>query len=699
MLFIAVQMPAVVLAATTVRVPVLDASPSMNGRIDDSWAKAATLKLNTDFTYRRRAEEPTIVYVAQNGSYLDVAFAVTQPEGPVASQETNSSSVLGDDYVGVYLFPQGVAGIAYSFIANPRGARYQTSGENTFYTPQWVAVGHGTPNGYVVTMRIPLGIIRSGGSTSWRAQFVRSSVKTNSLDVWTYDPRASSATDPAFAGTITAVGAGEHRTSVSRGQARLQPYALSESTSKENGGSTSRVGADFALPVAPTMSFVGTLHPDYSNVEIDQQTIAPTAYARQYVEIRPFFTQAGSYFNEHQACLNCPLTLYTPSIPVFGQGYAFEGTQGYASFAAYDAIGEGRNDAAQALNYTYENPSIAYSANLQHVTVTTAGLSDATTTLDLGYNDQHSHLFAYTNLGQDRGTNVTDATLGNYRESGIGYADATTVGGISVQSIGAQFNPVDGYVAQTDIAGYESVFNKTLNFTPHSTLHDVSISTFYSRYNNHFNQLAQTNAGSQVNFDFRDLMTIHVYASASGVRTFDGEFLPFDGNGAAIGYRMNTSTPTYVEYSGGEYYHGVLDAWTYLTTLPLGRKLHLVLEADENRYGTSWPGEESTQQWLERAGLDWQLSRDASFDVGVRRIIGQNLPNSFEPLLYDSPATCQANPYNPGCFVNAGNVTVAFHFLAARNEFYVVYGNANDLSTEPALFLKWIRYVGAEKGT
>jgi hypothetical protein len=288
MFFVALEMATAVVAATnSISVPVLEPRPSMGGMIDGSWAKAATLKLDTDFTYRRPAEEPTAVYVAQDDGYPGVAFAATQPEGQVTSQETNSSSVLGDDYVGVYLFPQGVAGIAYSFIANPLGARYQTSSENTFYTPQWVAVGHGTPTGYIVTMRIPLGTIRSGRSTSWRAQFVRSNAKTNGLDVWTYDARASSATDPDFAGTIGAVDAGEHRTSASRGQARLQPYALSESTTKENGGGTSRVGADFALPVAPTMSFVGTLHPDYSNVEIDQQTIAPTAYARQYLEIRP----------------------------------------------------------------------------------------------------------------------------------------------------------------------------------------------------------------------------------------------------------------------------------------------------------------------------------------------------------------------------------------------------------------------------
>ena len=116
-------------------------------------------------------------------------------------------------------------------------------------------------------------------------------------------------------------------------------YGLSESTSKENGGSTSRVGMDFAIPVTPTASFVGALHPDYSNVEIDQQTISPQAFARQYAEVRPFFTQAASYFNQHISCSDCPQTLYTPAIPTFAQGYAIEGTQGHLSFGAFDVVG------------------------------------------------------------------------------------------------------------------------------------------------------------------------------------------------------------------------------------------------------------------------------------------------------------------------------------------------------------------------
>ena len=440
-------------AVSSVTVPVLAAAPSMNGTIDDSWAKAATLSLDTDFTYRRPASEPTKVYVAQDGSFLDIAFAVTQSEPQTAAQETNSSSILSEDYVGVYLDPQGTTGISYGFFANPHGARYQTSSENTAYTPQWTAVGKPSAGGYTVTMRIPLDIIRSGGSTSWTAQFVRATVATNGLAVWAYSDRAHTATDPAFAGKLIGVGTQPHASA--RPKARVGIYGLGELTTQANGGNTSRVGADFSLPITPTASFVGTLHPDYSNVEIDQQTIAPTAFARQYSEVRPFFTQAASYYNQHISCSDCPLTLYTPAIPTFSQGYAVEGTQGRASFAAFDALGDGRDDNAEALNYNYEDPNAIYAVDFQRVGVSTSGLNDVTTTVSTGYLDQKSHFLSYLNAGEDRGTYVTDPAIGNYLEAGVGYVDATTTSVLNYQSIGAQFDPVDGYVAQTDIEGYE----------------------------------------------------------------------------------------------------------------------------------------------------------------------------------------------------------------------------------------------------
>jgi hypothetical protein len=692
---------------TAIDVPVLKQKPSMTGVVDATWSGAAELSLGMDFTYKRPAAEPTRVYVGQENGYLDVAFVATQRESVTEIQETNGSSVESDDYVAVALSPQGTHGFSYVFYANPRGARFQTSTENSAYSPQWTAVGVKTPTGYSVTMRIPLSVIRNGGSTSWAAQFGRYVVATNGLDVWTFSPRASQATDPTFFGILGHIGAESH--SGVRPEARIQPYLLGELAPRSVGGDTSRIGVDASIPVTPTTSFLASLHPDYSNVEIDQQTIAPTAFPRQYSEVRPFFTQAGSFFDNWFSCNNCPDPLYTPAIPVFSQGYAYEGTQGPLTFAAFDAIGEGRSDDAQVANFSSSNQERAWQVDLQRVDVDTPGFIDDTSTLDTGYLNLSSHFGGYANFGIDRGTLVTDPQEANYFEGGPLYVGPTTVYGVSYQRIGAQFDPVDGFVYQPNIEGYQAFAKHIFNFSAQSILHDIFAFSYYAKYDDDETQVAQVTSSTQVNIDFRNLFTLRLYQNYQGLLTSTGQFLPFDANGVTIGYRMGynningssstTSTPTYVSYSAGPYYHGKLDAWTYITTLPLRHHLTLALETDEDRYDTVYPGESSTTQWLERASLDWQLNRYAEFDVGVRRIVGPNLPNSFETLALVSPSVCFANPYYPGCMVNAGNVSLAFHFLAARNEFYVVYGNPNNLATFPALYVKWIRYIGAEKGT
>lgn len=692
---------------TTIDVPVLTSTPSMEGVVDASWGAAAKLTLDTDFTFRRPASEPTTVYVGQEHGYLDVAFVATESETLTQTQVTNGSSVQNDDYVAVSLNPQGSQGFSYVFYANPRGARFQSSSENTAYSPQWTAGAVRTPTGYSVTLRVPLSIMRSGGSTAWKAQFERFTLAKNSLDVWTYSAQAPNATDPSFFGVLRHINV--QAGSTARPQPRVQPYVLGEITPRAEGGNTSRIGLDAALPFAPTASFLASLHPDYSNVEIDQQTIAPTAFARQYSEVRPFFTQAASFFNNWFSCNNCPLPLYTPAIPTFAQGYAVEGSQGPLQYAAYDAIGTGRTDDGQVLNYLDETQGHLTSVAVQREGVDAPDLVDDTTTLDTGYLNQSSHLGVYANAGMDRGTLVTDPQEANYFEGGPLYVAPTAVFGVNYQRVGALFNPVDGYVAQTNIAGYEGFGKEIFNFSARSVLHDVYALGFYAKYDNDQQQLAQVTGSTQVNLDFRNLVSVHLYTNSQSILTSTGEFLPFDGNGFALGYRMGnslinggnttTNTPSYVQYTAGPYYHGKLDAWTYLTTQALFHHVNVTLETDEDRYDTVYPGESGSTQWLERVSFDWQLNRYAEFDIGIRRIIGANLPNSFESLALTSPGECFANPYYPGCMVDAGNISLAFHFLAARNEFYVVYGNPNSLATYPALFVKWIRYIGAEKGT
>jgi hypothetical protein len=680
--------PLVVLAAdttdpTSVHVPELAAAPSLSGTIDASWDPAAKLTLGQDFSYRRPVDETTEVRIAQDGSSLDIAFVVTQREPRTEAQQTNGSSVTSDDYVGVYLFPQGTTGFQYGFFANPRGTRYQFSSENSAYSPQWTAVGHPTATGYIVTMRIPLNVIRSGGSKTWRAQFVRSTVATRGLAVWAYSGGGTNATDPAFAGTLLDVGT---KATALRPKPRAQIYSLAEVTTPAYGGSTSRIGGDFSIPVTPTASFVGTLHPDYSNVEVDQQTIAPSAFAYQFAEVRPFFTQAGQAFNYSVSCSNCPQLLYTPAIPTFREGYALEGTQGPVTFGAFDAVGYGRIDQAQAFDYNTSNTRSYVSGNFQRVAVDTrSGIHDELNSFQGGFGSQKTHFFVYGNAAFERGSLVTIPGQANYLEYGGGYASSTTVIVANAQRIGAQFSPVDGFVPQTDLTGYELFGRKTLNFSPNFFLRDIQVGDFYARYHDSAGQTNQTDTNEYVYVDFKNQLTFRVAGSTQGVRIADGEFLPFNGNAVLLGYHMNTSTPTYVRHAGGSYYHGQLDGWNYISVLPLRKRVRLSLETDEDKYLTTYRGETPTTLWLERASIDYQLSKDASFDVGGRRIIGGFLPNSFQPPPFGS--------------VNSGNVSLAFHYLTRSNEFYFVYGDPNSLSTTPALFLKWIRYVGAPKGT
>ncbi|NNM91978.1 MAG: hypothetical protein HKL92_01405, partial [Candidatus Eremiobacteraeota bacterium] len=294
-----------------IHVPTLAKEPSMHARIDASWKGAARIVLQYDFTNRRRVSHPTVVYVAQDSQGLDFAFRVRQRSRVAASTVSNGSAIFGDDSVQVSLEPQGVQGFAYQFSANPRGAHYQTSSENSAYTPHWLSRGRITKNGYTVTMHVPFHIIRSGGSHSWRAQFARFNLKTNSVQVWSYDAVATSPTAAIYSGTLTGVATGSgKKTKSTRPKARFQPYLLGVGRSGAAGGSTSQMGLDMAVPITPTASFVGSFHPDYSNVETDQQTISPTAFPRQYQEVRPFFTQVGNAFNAVFSCaLSCPSLL------------------------------------------------------------------------------------------------------------------------------------------------------------------------------------------------------------------------------------------------------------------------------------------------------------------------------------------------------------------------------------------------------
>ncbi len=642
-----------------------------------------------------------------------------QHEPVIASQHSNDlvaggSNINGgiawpDDAVWVDLWPTGPGGFQYEFESNPIGAHNEASSENSAFAPDWRSSGAIEGAGYTVTMAIPMSVVHGAHAGTWRMQFVRYVRSTGELNVWSYDGAQTNPDDAARAASVSVPVVA--RAPVPK--PRIAPYALGIAGAPSIGGSTSRTGLDFSIPVTQTAAFFGTFHPDYSNVELDQQSISPTVYQRIFSEVRPFFTQASAYYGNFDCdvCNGFRTTLYTPAIPTPREGYAFEGRNGNFGFAAFDAIRVGRSDAASAIDYTSTDNH--WRGSLQHVSANLPGLVDDSNQIGVSwYNGKHLSLYA--NYARESGTAVTDGAEAGWIDAGGGWSNQHFALYGSVRKTGALFNPVDGFNSHPGIAGYAVYSARIWTFSPNDFLSSVGIDGEVDRYKSTTYNGIPGGIGQSDNFaliDFLTKSTIDVQLStgsnywlfssrlpSSGITAgspFDGVVTPISQNaGASITYHSgmqnninnfpthgSSSTPTTIAFNTGRYGAGRLDTWFRSSTMRLGERGYVTLTLDDT--AQYFPGAASNIQWFDGASYAYQLGPNSSFAVGLRRVIG------FPP-----------QPNGGGnCEGVCSNISVAYHLRLRQEEFYFAYGDPNTLITVPQAIFKIIFYAGGEKGT
>jgi hypothetical protein len=694
---------AVASARPQIAVPQVTNAPALDpGAGLQSWPASAPLSLRWDVVHAQPAAEATTVHVATDGKFLYVRFDAVQHEAVVATQHSNDAITGGsvgnqgslswsnDDAVWVDLWPNGAGGFEYQFEANPNGSHNEGSSENTDFAPEWQSRGAASAAGYTVTMAIPLSVIHGAHAGVWRAQFIRYVRATGAQIVWSFSRAQTNADDVARAGYLTMPLVSVH---AGLPKPRLAVYGLGEAASKSIGGSTSRVGADLSIPVTTTAAFYATFHPDYSNVELDQQSISPSVYQRVYTEVRPFFTQAASYYNDFNCnvCSGFRTLLYTPGIPTPSRGYAFEGKQGNFGLAAFDAIGDGRTDVASALNYTSDDTH--WQASLEHVSADLPGLVDDAN--EGGVNWWNGkYLSAYANYSTDAGTNVLDPARASAIDAGGGWGNQHFALYGSVRKVGAYFNPVDGFDSHPDIAGYGIFSARIWTFAPQSKLQSVGISGYLDRYQGTL--YGQNQSDNNLTFDMltKSAWDLQLY-SGSDYWRFGQTLTPISQNaGFSLTYHSGlqnnvgnfpahgtSATPTQIQYFTGRYGAGRLDTWFRNSTIRAGNRGSLTATLDDT---AQWmPRGPSNVQWFESLSYTYQISPNSSFAVGLRRVVG------FPPV-----------PNGGGnCSGDCTNVSVAYHLRARNLEYYVAYGDPNTLVTVPQAILKIIFYAGAEKGT
>ncbi|MDQ2817104.1 MAG: DUF5916 domain-containing protein [Candidatus Eremiobacteraeota bacterium] len=470
-----------------------------------------------------------------------------------------------------------------------------------------------------------------------------------------------------------------------RPQPRVAVYGLGALAAQSAGGPTSRSGVDLSIPITNSSSFIGTIHPDFSNAEKDQETISPTAFRRFFSETRPFFTQGANFYN-YMECDACPneQSLYTPAIPTPRTGYAVEGTQGPFTFGSFDAVGVARNDNAQSLIYKTAPRTLFVSA--QRVAVDMPGFKDDTLQFATKWSDL-LHKFVYANYGLESGSLVTNPDDARFAEFGGGYFSGQTFTGGGIRKIGSQYNPYDGFFSNNDIAGYGL-------FTDHTwqpvggKVRSIDVNFSIDRYHG---AMGLDQSDNNANFDVvtRSLWELSTQTGSSYLAlngalggSARSVFSPVTQNSTSLTYHSGTATPTRFTYARGRYGDGRLDSFFRSTTLKVGPRGSLSLEADDTRQYLD--DGNANVQWLERASFAYQRDANSSFAIGVRRFFGP-------PPVPNGGSSC--------ALAVCTNLSFAFHQRLRHDELYVIYGSADQPITQPQLLFKVIHYFGAEKGT
>ncbi|MEO6835042.1 MAG: DUF5916 domain-containing protein [Candidatus Tumulicola sp.] len=710
--------------------------PSLDPRLSDpAWAAGAVPNGEgpwQDVTTRAPATNPTTAFLLYDDRFLYVAFHAAQsPASIVATQTTNDVGFGVDDFVGIGIDTSGAGSQAYYFETTPRGVRYAQAVENVRYRPRWQSAAVIGPDGWTAVLIIPLDVLKvhAGKAQTWRVQFVRELAGQGEHYVWSYDGLMQDAPTgvwPTFQDTRWWAGAtGITPGAATRGRARGRAdiYGLASIGEDRNLFQQANgqflpmkvrpAGLDVSYPLTPTMSFVGTLAPDFSNVEVDQETIAPQEFRRQLVEYRPFFAQGANFINAASgprsptaAISSAPnYVFYSPDIGPFDRGAKVEGTfgsqsLGVLSFRGFDqTTGNTFDDQAYGYEHALQDGTFLYWSDgvLAHHSISG---NDSTIEAGMEGRNLKSGLVWFVDHAFETGSWVpqghadlsemfVDVHKPNY-EINAGYFD-----------VSPNYDPIDGFTANSDIRGPQGFLNFSGSI---SGVKNYGLFIGGDRFLDQSGAVHQADTQIFLNATFKNGFSINGAGAAIGqLRTYDipagpgcsgpivtqssftgypcylgGTTQPFNLSSIPIGYGDGTPTPIDTNYSWGPFGSNYIHLFNVTTTRPIGRRMTLGLEYD-GTYERPLTGDGPLDsQWLRRISLGYNLSSESTITLAFRSINGLG-----------------------GFATQTGsNFSVAFHDrFRGGNELYVNYGTPAAPATLNRLIVKYIFHTGADEGT
>ncbi|HYK53320.1 MAG TPA: hypothetical protein VEV38_07300 [Candidatus Eremiobacteraceae bacterium] len=678
--------------------PAFDASLS-----DPAWASAVTANGFEDITTRRPAPLDTTAYLMYDQTNVYIGFKVDQDGVPIhEEQSTNDVGFGQDDAVGVCIDTSGAGTQVYCFETTPRGVRYQQASESARYAPPWKATAKVDGSTWTAMMVIPMKDLRAPGgkNRTWLFNFIRICAATGEHYSWAYDGLMQDAqppnwpifTDARWWPSLTGL---DIAATGGRPQPRAEIYGLESAGRDRNEFSqpnntiapqqVRNEGIDLTYPITSTIAAVGTLNPDFSNVEVDQQTIVPQEFRRNLVEYRPFFAQGAQYFTPDQLVPAGGFdtapdeVFYTPSLGTFDRGEKVEGTFGAQAFGLLEVRGvepDGStiDDTAFGFDHILPNRTFLLWTNgvLAHHSI------GDDTTIDSGIAGRNLNtglVWGYNQALEDRSV-IADPTQFSYlRNEFLDVHKPNYEIFQGYQDIGSGYGPMDGFTTIDDSHGPVYMFNFA-GTTPGLK----SWTGFFTgdRFETHDGTVHQADF-----FGSEDIVTNKLIHANVGVNVSElddpfltgGITLPFNITSMSLGYRDGTPTPFDTFYGAGNFANFYLQQFQISSTHPIG-----------NKFSLQW-AYDGTHERSDAIGVDGQLLRSVA--------IGDSLgPDTDVTLAYRAIS-------GHGGFASPGdNLAAAFHTKFKNgSELFVNFGTPAAPVTLDRLIIKYLLRIGGGAGT
>jgi hypothetical protein len=709
---------------------------------DPAWAAGAIPAPGgfQNLTTRHAGALETSVWLLYDEQNLYVAFRCEQRGTPIVATQTTDDVGFGlDDFVGVGIDASGVGTQAYYFEVTARGVHYEQANENSRYQPRWRAAAGIDGSSWSAVLIVPLNVMRihAGSPQTWRINFIRNVSAVAEHYTWAYNGVMQDNTIgngwPNFVDTrYWAAWGGVQVTPAmlhaARPKARAEIYGLGSAGEERDVFQQANqsfatqqirnVGLDLTYPVTPTINFVGTLNPDFSNVEIDQQTIAPQEFRRVLQEYRPFFAQGAPYINANAAALNSNVVFYSPSIGAFDRGEKMEGTFGKQSFGVlnfrgFDEMsGNAFDDTAYGYKHALQDRTFLYWADgvLAHHSI--AG-DDITNEFGMAGRNLKTGFVWGLDDSTERGS--TTWLPEGIAHNGSGFVDVHKQNyewNIAYNDITPNYNPIDGFTATSDVRG-PSAYTWGSGATPFVKTYTLFLNA--DRFIDRSGEVHQADFSLALNATFRNGFSINglgpavselrsyaaIDPASTGMNCGDlslprsyftgypsyecGRTDTFNLMNIPIGYGDGTPTPIDASVAFGRFGYGnvgtndagpdFVHLYTISTSRPLARIFSIGAEYD----GTVERGIASgnlDSQWLRRISLSALLGHDSSFTLSLRGINGRG-----------------------GFALPGTNLAAAYHRRFPSGELFVNYGTPAAPYTLQRFIVKYLFRFGAEAGT